>query len=130
MVESGGWRMDGARDGERAKEMMGRACRPPSSHTISLMSGFQMESFARAAAAAAAAAEKEEEEEDGPVFSRLLMEIRGPRKSASPTALAEAASETRQDSAAAADAAADDDRDDASGADAALEDNDRILARE
>jgi hypothetical protein len=57
---------------------------PPSSQRISLMSGFQVESLASAAAAAAAAEEEEEKEEENSSLP-LLMAIRGPRKSASPT---------------------------------------------
>ncbi len=61
---------------------------PPSSQRISLMSGFHFDSLARAAAAAAAAAEEEEEEDKDEGSSPLLLLIvmRGPRKSASPTA--------------------------------------------
>jgi hypothetical protein len=59
----------------------GNTCMPPSSHKISFMSGFHVESLARAAAAAAAAAEKAASS-----LLQLLMEMRGPRKSASPTA--------------------------------------------
>ena len=107
-------------EGSVLSHICAMACIPPSSHSISLMSGFQVESLA--SAAAAAAEEEEEEEVDVP----LLSAMRGPRKSASLTALAEAASVTRQESAAAAAAAAAD----ASDAESSDDEPDRILASE